>query len=458
MADVDARQVSLLQSVSLTELGARIKAARLAAGMTQTQLGAPEATVSYVSRIESGRRRPDPRVLDALAGRLGVPVEELLAEPAPVDDQESRLSVDFVALSLELGDAADALSQAERLLADPDVAAAFQERLQFLRGRALEALGRLDDAVESYEQLLDAYPRGGFSLGCGVALSRCYRERGDLIRAINVGEKLLASVAERGLAACDEAIQLTVTVAAAYHQRGDSDYAVHLCREAIAVAEESGSPRGRAAAYWNASILEMEAGAVNGAVTLASKALALLTEGSDNRNMGRLRSQLGVMQLQLEPPELEEALVNLTAAGEQLVHSSAGRIDRLRNDVALARATLMNGDVARAEEIAAVVFESSQPDAPTLAADARALQGLAALAGGETATAAGMFKHAVHILTGVGADREAAQLWYELAALLESVGEDGAALQAYRSAAASAGLRVRQRSLAPVHLAPPVPR
>ncbi|MGZ8737301.1 MAG: helix-turn-helix domain-containing protein, partial [Nocardioides sp.] len=134
---MDARQVSLLQSVSLTELGARIKAARLAAGMTQTQLGAPEATVSYVSRIESGRRRPDPRVLDAFAGRLGVPVAELLAGPPAVDDQESRLSVDFVALSLELGDAADALSQAERLLADPDVAAAFGERLQFLRGRAL---------------------------------------------------------------------------------------------------------------------------------------------------------------------------------------------------------------------------------------------------------------------------------------------------------------------------------
>ena len=40
MADVDAHQVSLLQSASLTELGARIKHARLAAGLTQTQLDA----------------------------------------------------------------------------------------------------------------------------------------------------------------------------------------------------------------------------------------------------------------------------------------------------------------------------------------------------------------------------------------------------------------------------------
>ncbi len=195
MADVDAHQVSLLQSVSLTELGARIKAARLAAGMTQTQLGAPEVTVSYVSRIEAGRRRPDPRVLDAFSVRLGVPVGELLDGPPVVDSQETRLSVDFVALSLELGDADDALAQAARMLADPDVPATFHERLHFLRGRALEALGRLEDAVQVYEDLLASSPTGEFALGCGIALSRCYREWGDLGRAISVGETLLAEVA-----------------------------------------------------------------------------------------------------------------------------------------------------------------------------------------------------------------------------------------------------------------------
>jgi transcriptional regulator with XRE-family HTH domain len=448
MADVDAPQVSLLQSVSLTELGARIKAARLAAGLTQTQLGAPEATVSYVSRIESGRRRPDPRVLDAFADRLGVPVAELLAGPPAVDDQESRLSVDFVALSLELGDAADALAHAERLLADPDVAAGFGERLQFLRGRALEMLGRLDDAVQAYEDLLATHPGGEFALGCGMALSRCYREWGDLGRAISVGEQLLATVADRGLAGCDEAIQLTVTVAAAYHQRGDSVHAVRLCREAIAVAERSGSPRSRASAYWNASIMELEAGAVSGAVALASKALALLGEGTDSRNLARLRSELGIMQMQLDPPELDDAVANLSAAAEAMALSDAGRIDRLRNDLALAEAALIGGDIERGRQLATEVLEQAPPDAPMLAADARTLQGQAAAADGDGAAAALLFKQAVHLLTGVGADRAAGQRWLELGTLLESVGEHDAARQAYRSAAASAGLRVRHGAAA----------
>jgi tetratricopeptide (TPR) repeat protein len=281
-----------------------------------------------------------------------------------------------------------------------------------------------------------------------MALSRCYREWGDLGRAISVGEQLLATVADRGLAGSDEAIQLTVTVAAAYHQRGDSGYAVRMCREAIAVAERSGSPRSRAAAYWNASIMELEAGAVDGAVTLASKALALLGEGSDSRNLARLRSELGIMQMQLDPPQLDEAVANLSAAAEAMALSDAGRIERLRNDLALAEAALIGGDVERGRRLATQVLEHAPGDAPLLAADARTLQGQAAAADGDVAAAATLFKQAVHLLTAVGADRAAGQRWLELGTLLESVGEDDAARQAYRSAAASAGLRVRHGAAA----------
>jgi tetratricopeptide (TPR) repeat protein len=261
-----------------------------------------------------------------------------------------------------------------------------------------------------------------------------------------VGEQLLATVADRGLAGCDEAIQLTVTVAAAYHERGDVGHAVRLCRRAMRAAEESGSPRSRAAAYWNASMMELQAGEVNDAVVLASKALALLGEHADSRNLARLRSQLGIMQMQLDPPELDQAVANLSAAAEQMALSDAGQIDRLRNDLALAEAALLAGEVVRAQHLAADVFEQAPSDAPLLAADARTLQGQAAAAAGDLVVAADLFKHAVYLLTGVGADRSAAQLWLELATLLESVGEDEAARQAYRSAAASAGLRVRARS------------
>lgn len=449
MSSVDARQVSLLQAVPLTELGARIRAARVAAGLTQTQLGGPDATVSYVSRIESGTRRPDPRVLEAFASRLGLGVDELLTGPVSEDDRTAVLAADYVELSLELGEAQDALTQAERLLADDETPAHLRERVMFLRGRALEALGRLEDATDAFEKVRAVYPDGGLALQCAMALSRCYREAGDLGRAISAGETALAAYAERGLAGGDEAVQLTVTIAAAYHERGDVAYAVRLCREAIAVAEESGSPRSRASAYWNASVMEMEKGAVSSAVTLASKALALLGEGTDLRGLAVLRSMLGIMQLQLDPPQLDAATENLTTAREQMEHSGVGQVDRWRNELALAEAALIGGHAHRARDISAAVYEASREGTPLVAATARALEGQAAALEGYVDMAASMYKEAVHVLTGVGADRSAAELWLELGGLLETVGELETSRLAYRSAAAATGLRVRTRTSTP---------
>lgn len=46
-------------------------------------------------------------------------------------------------------------------------------------------------------------------------------------------------------------------------------------------------------------------------------------------------------------------------------------------------------------------------------------------------------------LTALGADRRAAQLWLDLGAMLDGVGDRDASREAYRSAAVSAGLRLR---------------
>ena len=151
----------------------------------------------------------------------------------------------------------------------------------------------------------------------GIALSRVYRESGDLSRAIDTGERVLADLTEAGLDSCDEAVQLAVTVAAAYFERGDAGHAVRICRAAIARAEALGSPRARASAYWNASAMQARRGDIQTAAPLAERALALLSEGQDSRNLARLRGELGHLQLALDPPDVEQARQNLEKAAER---------------------------------------------------------------------------------------------------------------------------------------------
>ena len=212
-------------------------------------------------------------------------------------------------------------------------------------------------------------------VNAGIALSRVYRESGDLGRAIDTGERILADLAESGLDSCDEAVQLTVTLAAAYFERGDSGHAVRICRAAIAKAEALGSPRARASAYWNASAMQARRGDILNAAPLAERALALLGEGQDTRNLARLRTELGRLQLALDPPDVEQARQNLEKAADELDWSSAAPVDKAWTQLGLARARFLAGDLAGSRELTSEVHEISEGHAPLAEAEARALEG-----------------------------------------------------------------------------------
>ncbi len=77
---------------------------------------------------------------------------------------------------------------------------------------------------------------------------------------------------------------------------------------------------------------------------LAQRALALFAEGQDGRNLALLRTNLGTLQLQLDPPQLDEAKLNLEQAAEEMRSNSAGVVDIGRNELAQARAHYLGGD------------------------------------------------------------------------------------------------------------------
>lgn len=176
---------------------------------------------------------------------------------------------------------------------------------------------------------------------------------------------------------------------------------------------------------------------------MASRALALLMEGNDARNLARLRAQLGELQLQLDPPQVDEARTNLERARDEMVASSATDADVAMADVRIAQTHLLAGDPAIALDLAKDA-EASAGSAAIAKAESLVVQGQSLAAMGRDAEAHSAYLNAMHMLTAAGADRPVAQLWFELAGLLEEAGDFDGAREAYRNAAATTGLTSRR--------------
>ena len=118
--------------------------------------------------------------------------------------------------------------------------------------------------------------------------------------------------------------------------------------------------------------MQARRGDIVNAAPLAARALALLSEGQDTRNLARLRGELGRLQLTLDPPDVEQARQNLEKAAEELDWSSAAPVDKAWTQLGLARARFLAGDLAGSRELTVEVREMSDGHAPL--AVARSMQ------------------------------------------------------------------------------------
>lgn len=442
MRDVDVELAAISRSIDPVLLGRRLRDARVAAGLTQTELADGKASTAYVSRIEAGQRRPDFRLLGALAERAGTSLEKLLGGLNTDQRGEVRLELDYAELELRSGAAAQALDRltavTDRLEQLRDDSLATEARL--ITARALEGCGRLDDAITALEDLVARGDGDGFWLRASISLTRCYRDSGDLARATAVGDTALARAEEWGLGGSDEAILLAVTTASAYFERGDVRHAVRMCRRASDGAEEMGSRRAKASAYWNASIMESVQGRVQAAIPLARHAVELMEAANEHLSTALLHTNLGAFMLALDPPETDQAIAILTQAQAELEWSEAGPAERGENELSLARARFLTGETEEAQRILQETLAAIGDSAPLLRARGLVLAGQIAFDRGEVGRARDHYGEAIYALTGAGADRRAAQVWFELGVLLDDIGDPAGARDSYRRAAASTGL------------------
>lgn len=433
-------------------VGQRLQAERRRQGLSQADLADEGISASYISLIESGRREPTDAVLTRLAAKLGIDSDELKLGVSKSRSSEAGMQLAFARMCLGQGDPAEAarvlLPVVSEGTLEHEALQAFQARL--LLAEAQEKLGEFDAAVRGLEYLraqAEADPLALPWLPVLIALSRCYREVGDLQRAIDLAEAAVSRCHALELRGTEDHAKLVATLAAAYYERGDLARAAALLDE---VLDEAGpSDRGaRAAASWNAAVVASERGQPAEALRLAERAAALIAEGGDERAAARLKVTRAWVMLAQDPPMAEQARELLRASLPSIrQHDSAASLGSAETELARSELLLGRPDVAR--RLAERAIKRLGDSQPLETARARAALAEAKLATGDTPGGNADLLAAGEALATAGAHRQAAALWRRIGDLRLRGGDAEQAADAYRQALSAAGFRETFGPVAP---------
>jgi len=331
------------------DLSTRLRDLRLQAGLTKTALAKPRYTVSYVSQIEAGRRTPSGEAVAFFAGQLGVSAQFLATGIPEEIEEELRFRLEEARARLREADPAKAEDMARQVMAragEYDLTA-IRGEASLVAAEALAEAGRLSQAIDAYEEVLEADLSERDRALAVVGLARAYRTVGDLVYAGQLVETFLSRT-DRGPLDPTFAAELHSVLVSIYFERGDMARAERAARHALAAAAGAGSLELRARTYWYAARVLAEQKKWVDALEMSSRARMLMEEMDDRQSVARLHNAYAFLCLEAEPPRLEEArehldqaealLSELSARGElAYIHEERGRLASLlhRPDEAL---------------------------------------------------------------------------------------------------------------------------
>ncbi|MBF8186621.1 helix-turn-helix domain-containing protein [Nonomuraea sp. K274] len=428
-------------------VGRRIRELRQEQGLLQAALVKPGLlSAGYLSLIESGRRRPSPEVLRYLAEQLGTTPDHLATGRQPDLWQETERRLAFAELALQHATAEDALREFEAVTRSGPPP--FHARAELGRARALELLGRTEQAITAYEALWKA-AEPGTALWAERATDvlRCSRDLGDYGYAADLGERAMATFEDLGVEWSDSAVRLGVTLAGVYIHRSDLVRAAHLLRRLIEISDGTGSPLARGSAYWNAAVTAHYQGRGADAKAFADRALALFGETDHQRNLAVLRTFYGELLLDGEPADPGQAREFLLDAHDRLTQlGSPAEISEC--ETYLARAAVQLGDLDEALRWAQAARSRLTADAaPVAEAEALIALGMVHLAANDPAQAFAALDEGERALAHAAPGRSVVNLWNRMGSLHEERGDTTAALRSYRQGLTAAGYRQPSRPL-----------
>ena len=273
-------------------IGARIKRARSAAGLTQSALAGDRYTKAYISALEHGIAKPSMAALNYLAPRLGSTPAALIADADPI---WGRLAAD---LRLASGDWQAALDAYEDLLDDTADRAA---RAEVLAGMA-QCLCRLDrprEAIRPATEAAEAFSTLGRSDDALVAeywLASAHFQATNVDEARSIVSRLIDLVRAGATVPPDVRLRLLVAAAMIERTAGAPSASLAYLEEARGLGVDLDDRR-RGSFLATLADAHREAGDNEAAIRFGLQALALLRAAEADRDLGHLEDQLALSYL-----------------------------------------------------------------------------------------------------------------------------------------------------------------
>ncbi|MES9525234.1 helix-turn-helix domain-containing protein [Streptomyces capoamus] len=296
--------------------GRRLKRLRLERGLSQAGLVGDGMSTGYLSRLESGERRPTERATAYLAERLGVDASTLI-DPAP----QRSLTCELAAVLSAPSGTCDmaALGRAVEEDAGDDPAARWQAL--WLLSRAAGRLGdypRERGCLLQLVQLSELLEVPELRVRSYAQYARCLRALGDMCTAELAAAQAFSLARAGELSVSDTTGALMVLIGIEV-ELGRLDAAARhvdeLERDWLPVA----APAQAAEGWWTVAVIRNRQGDHAAARTGLETALRLL-EGRDDLTLWiRLRAAAAAAALEMSPPRLAAAERWLTEAAS-VVH------------------------------------------------------------------------------------------------------------------------------------------
>jgi tetratricopeptide (TPR) repeat protein len=421
-------------------LGERVRALRIAAGLTQGELAEGRFSKEYISQIERGKTRPTESTIAWLASRLGV-------DPAFIAvgvSSDERAKVETMLARAEALSEAHLYAEAIAAYGEATaaVAAAPTPALEFrlLMGEAwtLQQHGEIHPGIERLQRARELAELPQFSdverADVLFRLGVCRYKLSSIGTAVALFDEAIA-LAERSDLPCDLLRADILGWRSRCHRRQRDYVAAHEDVEhALELAQDLGDRRAIANTYFQASLIAQRQGHWILSRNYAQRAKELYQELNDERNVGRLLLALGGLTLLLG--DEDQAVDHLKASFSRAIETDSPA-DAAQALGGLARVHLGRGEYDEADELArkALGLLEGREDFLYEVCPSQLVLGRALMERGRFEEAEDCFRAADAAAEQLASISHRAEAWVAMGDLAARRGDDRESARLYRNAA-----------------------